>query len=182
MSFHRNISRRIFLLVFCLIVATPSFSLAQQSGSVVSDNELAAKAGMEILKAGGNAIDAAVATAFALAVVDQSASGLGGGGFMVIYQAKEKKAHALDFRETAPAAARRDQYLKAGKPVPSLSLTGALAVAVPGEVAGLAEALKRFGTMPLSAVMAPAIRYATEGFPLQVRLRYAMERQLPNLR
>ncbi len=181
MSFQQKISRRIFLLFFALLVAFPSFSLAQQ-GSVVSDNELATKAGMDILKAGGNAVDAAVATAFALGVVDQSASGLGGGGFMVIYQAKEKKAHALDFRETAPSGSRREQYLKDGKPAPSLSLTGALAVAVPGQAAGLADALKRFGTLPLAKVMAPAIRYATEGFSPQVRLRYALERQLPNIR
>jgi gamma-glutamyltranspeptidase/glutathione hydrolase len=180
MPLRRKLSR-IFLFFFCLVLSAPAVSLAQQ-GSVVSDNEYATKAGTEILKAGGNAVDAAVATAFALAVVDQSASGLGGGGFMVIYQAKEKKAHALDFRETAPAGARREQYLKDGKPAQSLSLTGALAVAVPGEVAGLAEALKRFGTMPLGAVMAPAIRYATEGFSPQTRLRFALERQLHNIR
>ncbi|HKA33685.1 MAG TPA: gamma-glutamyltransferase, partial [Candidatus Binatia bacterium] len=164
-----------------VLFAAPAISLAQQ-GAVVADNEIAVKAGNEILKNGGNAVDAAVATAFALAVVDQSASGLGGGGFMVMYQAKEKKAHALDFRETAPAAANREQYVKNGKPVSSLSLTGALAVAVPGEVAGLAEAQKRFGTMSLQAVMAPAIQLAVEGFPPQLRLRYALDRQLQNIR
>lgn len=180
MGLRQNISRRIFLLAFSFVLVFPAFALAQES--VVSDNELATKAGMEILKAGGNAVDAAVATAYALGVVDQSASGLGGGGFMVIYQAKEKKAHALDFRETAPAGARREQYLKDGKPVSSLSLAGPLAVAVPGEVAGLAEALKRFGTMAPAKVMAPAIRYATEGFVPQTRLRSALERQLPNVK
>lgn len=181
MFFYRIISRRTFLFILLAFFAAPSIGLSQQ-GAVVADNELAAKAGMEILKNGGNAVDAAVATAFTLAVVDQSASGLGGGGFMVIYQAKERKAHALDFRETAPAAANREQYLKNGKPVPSLSLTGPLAVGVPGEVAGLAEAQKRFGTLPLSAVMAPAIRYAIEGFAPQVRFRYALDRQLQNIR
>jgi gamma-glutamyltranspeptidase / glutathione hydrolase len=181
MFFPRKNSRRSFLFAVFVLFLVPSASLAQQ-GAVVADNELAAKAGMEILKNGGNAVDAAVATAFVLAVVDQSASGLGGGGFMMIYQAKERKAHALDFRETAPAAANREQYLKNGKPVPSLSLTGALAVAVPGEVAGLAEAQKRFGTLPLSAVIAPALRYAIEGFVPQVRLRYALDRQVQNIR
>ncbi|HEY1266007.1 MAG TPA: gamma-glutamyltransferase [Candidatus Binatia bacterium] len=180
MFFRRKIPRLLLFLLFALLAA-PVTSGAQQ-GAVVADNELAVKAGTDILNKGGNAVDAAVATAFALAVVDQSASGLGGGGFMVMYQAKEKKAHALDFRETAPAAANREQYVKNGKPVPSLSLTGALAVAVPGEVAGLVEAQKRFGTMPLPAVMAPAIRLAVEGFTPQVRLRYALERQLHNIR
>ena len=92
-----------------------------------------------MLDRGGNAIDAAIATAYALAVVDQASSGIGGGGFMVIYETKDRRAHALDFRETAPEGVRKELYVKDGKPVPSLSLTGALAVAVPGEVAGLAR-------------------------------------------
>jgi gamma-glutamyltranspeptidase/glutathione hydrolase len=151
-------------------------------GAVVSDNELATKAGMEILKQGGNAVDAAVATAFALGVVDPASSGIGGGGFMVIYQAKERKAHVLDFRETAPAAAHRNLYIKDGKFVSDLSLNGPLAVAVPGQVAGLAEALKRFGSLPLPTVMAPAIGYATEGFLLNPHLRRAVERHLSSIR
>src|ERR671922_459713 len=143
---------RIFLklkltLFFFFLVSpfrAPDFGFAQQtfSGIVVADSPLATKAGMEILKRGGNAVDAAISTAFALAVVDQAASGLGGGGFMVIYDAKDHRAHALDFRETAPEAARGELYVKGGKPVQSSSLTGGLAVAVPGEVAGLLEVLK----------------------------------------
>ena len=174
----------IFFLLLLLVPARPPFAFAQQSGAgiVISDSELATKAGMEILKRGGNAMDAAVATAFALGVVDPASSGVGGGGFMVVYQAKEKKAHALDFRETAPAAARKGLYIKGGKPVPALSLTGPLAVAVPGEVAGLAEALKRFGSLPLPTVMAPAIRFASEGIPVSPHLRHAIERQLPTIR
>ncbi len=171
-----------FLLFLLFAWTLPSFAQQGGSGIVVSDNELATKVGMEILKRGGNAVDAAVATAFALGVVDPASSGVGGGGFMVIYQAKEKKAHVLDFRETAPAAARRDLYLKGGRPVSTLSVTGPLAVAVPGEVAGLTEALKRFGSLPLATVMASAIRYATEGFPLQPYLRHAVKRQLPSIR
>jgi len=176
-------------IVFAFVAVVSVFhargaSLAERAaaGLVVSDSEFANKAGMEMLSRGGNAIDAAIATAFALAVVDQASSGLGGGGFMVIYDAKERRAHALDFRETSPAAARAELYVKSGKPVPSLSVTGALAVAVPGEVAGLMQAFKRFGSLPLQVLMAPAIRYATEGFPLDVTLRFAIERQRANMK
>jgi gamma-glutamyltranspeptidase / glutathione hydrolase len=163
--------------------SVPETGSAQTAtGLVVADSELAAGAGMEMLKRGGNAVDAAVATAFALAVVDQASSGLGGGGFMMIYEAKERRAHALDFRETAPEAARADQYARNGKPARDLSLTGALAVAVPGEVAGLLEAAKRFGSLPLQVLLAPAIRYATDGFPVDATLRYAIDRQQAAMR
>jgi gamma-glutamyltranspeptidase/glutathione hydrolase len=164
-------------------VGATSGSFAQlTTGLVISDHELANKAGMDMLNRGGNAIDAAVATAFALAVVDPASSGIGGGGFAVVYDAKDRRAHALDFRETAPEGSRRELYLKGGKPNPSLSVTGALAVAVPGEVAGLLQLLKRFGTLPLQVIMAPAIRYASEGFPLDASLRYAIERQQATIR
>jgi gamma-glutamyltranspeptidase / glutathione hydrolase len=149
---------------------------------VVADSELASQAGMTILKRGGNAVDAAIATALALSVVDQASSGLGGGGFMVIYRAKDKKSFALDFRETAPAASRRDLYLKDGKPVPAASLTGPLAVGVPGEVAGLIEAHKKFGSVPLSVLAAPAVKLAADGFPLDATLRVAIERGVNNLK
>ena len=166
-----------FILLFNTFLA-PSLALAQRaSGLVVSDSPLATKAGMEMLGRGGNAIDAAIATAYALAVVDQASSGIGGGGFMVIYETKDRRAHALDFRETAPEGVRKELYVRDGRPVPSLSLTGALAVAVPGEVAGLAEAHRRFGSMPMQVLMAPAIRLASNGFPLDATLRYAIDRQ-----
>jgi gamma-glutamyltranspeptidase/glutathione hydrolase len=177
MLFKRGLQPIVFFFALLIVGVFPSTAKQHGAGIVVSDNELATKAGMEILGRGGNAVDAAIATAFAIAVVDPAASGIGGGGFMVIYQTKDHRAHALDFRETAPEAARSDLYMKGGKPVPSLSLTGALAVAVPGEVAGLVQALKRFGTMPLPLVMIPAIRYASDGFPLDAALRYAIERQ-----
>jgi gamma-glutamyltranspeptidase/glutathione hydrolase len=96
---------------------------------------------------------------------------------MVIYDAKARRAHALDFRETAPEGVHKELYMKDGKAAPSLSVTGALAVAVPGEVAGLMQAFKQFGTLPLPVLMAPAIRLASEGFPLDVTLRYAIDRQ-----
>ncbi len=157
-------------------------TLQSDSGLVVADSELASAAGMEILRLGGNAVDAAIATALALSVVDQASSGLGGGGFMVLYRAGENKAYALDFREAAPAASRRELYTRDGKPVGSLSLTGALAVAVPGEVAGLVEARRRFGSMPFAILAAPAIKLASEGFPLDAALRLAIERQQANMK
>jgi len=178
----RKLQAKFFLLVFFFVAAFPSYAQQRGAGIVVSDHPLATQAGTEILDRGGNAVDAAIATGFALAVVDQAASGLGGGGFMIIYEARDKRAHALDFRETAPEAAHADLYVRNGKPVPSLSLTGALAVAVPGEVAGLLAAMKRFGSLPLAVLMAPAIRLATEGFPLDAALRYAIERQASNMK
>jgi gamma-glutamyltranspeptidase/glutathione hydrolase len=172
-------------IVSCLVIFFVGFfqaeahgrALQANTGLVVADNEHASAAGMEILKRGGNAVDAAIATALALSVVDQASSGLGGGGFMVIYRAKDQKSFALDFRETAPRASRRELYMKDGKPEPSLSLTGGLAVGVPGEVAGLIEAQKRFGSLPLAVLTAPAIKLAVDGFPLDPTLRIAIERQ-----
>ena len=176
---------RIFFCFLFIVnfVAADVGARSQQSisGLVVADSELASQAGMEILKRGGNAVDAAIATALALSVVDQASSGLGGGGFMVIYRAKDKKSFALDFRETAPAASRRELYMKDGKPVPAASLTGPLAVAVPGEAAGLIEAHKKFGTLPLAVLAAPAVKLAADGFPLDATLRVAIERGINNM-
>jgi gamma-glutamyltranspeptidase/glutathione hydrolase len=172
-----------FILVVSFVAADVSARSQQSSsGLVMADSDLASQAGMEILKRGGNAVDAAIATALALSVVDQASSGLGGGGFMVIYRAKDKKSFALDFREIAPAASRRELYMKDGKPVPAASLTGPLAVAVPGEAAGLIEAHKKFGTLPLAVLAAPAVKLAADGFPLDATLRIAIERGVNNLK
>jgi gamma-glutamyltranspeptidase/glutathione hydrolase len=135
-------------------------------GMVAADHRLASQAGAEILRRGGNAVDAAVATAFTLGVVTPSSCGIGGGGFMLIYLAGQRRAVALDYREVAPAAATRDMFVRDGRSVPELSRRGGLAVAVPGEVAGLATALQRYGTLPLATVMEAAIQYAQGGFPL----------------
>ncbi len=137
---------------------------------VAADHRLASQAGLEILQSGGNAIDAAVATSFAVGVVNPASCGIGGGGFMLIYLARSGEAAALDYRETAPAAATRDMFVRNGHAVPELSRHGGLAVAVPGEVAGLAAALRRYGTLPWSAVLAPAIRYARDGFTVEKHL------------
>ena len=172
-----------FIAIVSFVAADVSARSQQASaGLVVADSDLASQAGMEILERGGNAVDAAIATALALSVVDQASSGLGGGGFMVIYRAKDKKSFALDFRETAPAASRRELYMKDGKPVAAASLTGPLAVGVPGEAAGLIEAHKKFGTLPLAVLAAPAIKLATDGFPLDATLRIAIERGASNMK
>jgi gamma-glutamyltranspeptidase/glutathione hydrolase len=138
--------------------------------AVASDNPLASAAGLSLLQAGGNAIDAACATALALGVVHPFASGIGGGGFAVVYVAKEKKVYALDFRERAPAAIRPDSFLRDGRADPALSATGGLAVAVPGEVRGLGELVRRWGALPFRKCVEPAQRLAARGFPVSWRL------------
>jgi gamma-glutamyltranspeptidase / glutathione hydrolase len=137
---------------------------------VVSDDALATAAGVEILKKGGNAVDAAVAVAFALAVVEPEAGNIGGGGFMLVRMA-DGRSSFFDYREVAPLAATRNMYLRSnGTLDPDASVTGWRAVAVPGTVAGLELALKTLGTMKLKKVMAPAIRLAEQGFPVSERL------------
>jgi gamma-glutamyltranspeptidase/glutathione hydrolase len=132
---------------------------------VVAENALAASAGVEILSRGGNAIDAAAATALAVGVTNPASCGIGGGGFMLIYLARTHGFYALDYRERAPMAASATMYVRNGKTDEDLARAGPLAVAVPGEIAGLDAALRRFGTMKFSAVATPAIRLAEQGFP-----------------
>ncbi|MFN7987110.1 MAG: gamma-glutamyltransferase [Thermoanaerobaculia bacterium] len=133
---------------------------------VVSAAPEASRAGAEVLAAGGNAMDAAIAAALALAVAYPQAGNLAGGGFLVA-RTPDGAVHALDFRETAPARARRDMYLgPGGKPVPRASTASALAVAVPGSVRGYAEAHRRLGKLPWEKVVAPAVRLARDGFPV----------------
>jgi gamma-glutamyltranspeptidase/glutathione hydrolase len=127
----------------------------------------ATEAGVAMLRAGGNAVDAAVATAFALGVTEPYHSGLGGGGFLLLHLAAGTDI-ALDARETAPAAASRDMFVAPGVAAHA-SQVGPLAVATPGLVAGLALALERWGTLSLADVLAPAIRLAEEGFPIGPR-------------
>ena len=131
-------------------------------GMVVSDQALATEVGLAVLKDGGNAVDAAVATAFALAVVLPSAGNIGGGGFMVASVKGER--YALDFRETAPASASRDMYLDAKGETGDRSVTGHLAAGVPGSVAGLYAAHQKLGSKPWASLVEPAIRLADEGW------------------
>ena len=131
---------------------------------VVSPHALATRAGLAMLRAGGNAVDAAVATAFVLGVAQPQSTGIGGGAFLLLHTA-DGGAFAIDARETAPAAAHAEMYLAENLP-PRPSVHGGLAVGTPGFVAGLALALERHGTLPLARVLAPAIRAAREGVPL----------------
>ena len=136
-----------------------------KNGMVASEQGLATQVGLDILKQGGNAIDAAVAVGFALAVVLPNAGNIGGGGFMVLHDDKTGKDVAIDFREIAPAKASRDMYLdNQGNVIDGKSLFTHDASGVPGTVAGMEYALKQWGTMPLSKVLEPAIKLADKGF------------------
>ena len=158
-----------------LFISLTSFSLVHaagmqperaEKGMVVSVHELASQAGVEMMKAGGNAIDAAVATGFALAVVHPSAGNIGGGGFM-LERMNDGETHFLDFREKAPAKATATMYQDSqGNVIPNLSRVGYLASGVPGSVKGMVHAQKQFGKLTLKQVMQPAIRLAREGYAL----------------
>ncbi|TIL59620.1 MAG: gamma-glutamyltransferase [Mesorhizobium sp.] len=138
-----------------------------EHGMVVTAQHLASEVGVEVLKKGGNAVDAAVAVGYALAVVYPNAGNIGGGGFMTI-RFKDGRSTFLDFRERAPLASTKTMYLdKDGKPVKGASLDGYLAVGVPGSVAGFETAREKYGTLTRQDLMAPAIRYARDGFVLE---------------
>ena len=133
---------------------------------VVSVHELASRTGAEIMQSGGNAVDAAVATGFALAVVYPLAGNLGGGGFMLIRMA-DGATHFIDYREKAPAAATANMYLDVqGNVIEDASVVGYKAIGVPGSVAGMVYAEKKYGKLTLKQVVAPAIKLAREGFAL----------------
>jgi gamma-glutamyltranspeptidase/glutathione hydrolase len=164
----------VYILVACLwsVLVAPAANaasmrpVAAEKGMVVSAQHLATQVGVDILKHGGSAIDAAVAVGYALAVVYPSAGNLGGGGFMTIWFADGRKTF-LDFREKAPGEASRDMYLdKDGNVLKGLSTTGWLAVGVPGTVSGLEYARKKYGTMTRAALIGPAIELAEDGFIL----------------
>ncbi len=156
-----------------LAFAIPVFSfnpVAARHGMVVSSEPLASAAGLEILRAGGNAVDAAVAVGFALAVTHPEAGNIGGGGFMLIRQAGGDSI-VVDYREEAPAAASRNMFQDAhGEVIPESSTVGALAAGVPGTVAGLALAHQKYGKLPWARVLRPAIRLAETGIPISYEL------------
>lgn len=157
------------LLGLLLCLAGPA-AVAAERQAVASAHPLATEAGEAIMVSGGNAFDAAVAVAAALAVVEPFASGLGGGGFFLLHRASDGRQVMLDARETAPGAAAHDMYLGAdGKPDARASLDGARAAGIPGVPAGLVHLAERYGSRPLAALLAPAIRLAEQGFAVDAR-------------
>jgi gamma-glutamyltranspeptidase/glutathione hydrolase len=159
----------------------PRQAVRGMHGMVATDEPLASQAGVDILKRGGNAVDAAVATAFLLAVVEPAAGNIGGGGFMLVRLAKGKTTF-FDYRETAPAKASRDMYITPdGKLDEEASTIGYRSVAIPGTVAGLALALQTHGTMKLADVMQPAIRLAEQGFLVSEKLARELDEERPGL-
>lgn len=167
-------------LIACQQQTQAAFVQPQRSkgAMVVSAHPLGSEAGLEMLRKGGNAVDAAVATAFAISVVEPFSAGIGGGGFLLMYWANKGEMRALDFRERAPLKATRNMYLDAqGKVRSKASVDGYLSVAVPGTVAGLYQLHRQYGKLPWATVVTPAIRYAQEGFIVSDRFVEATERR-----
>jgi gamma-glutamyltranspeptidase/glutathione hydrolase len=162
-----------------LLVVAPGAAVTR-AAAVAAPDRHGAEVAERILLEGGNAVDAAIATAFVLAVTFPEAGNLGGGGFMTVHL--DGQQQFLDFRETAPAGATRDMYLDAaGKAIPDASLIGALAAGVPGTVAGLWAAHQRYGTLPWKRLVTPAIRLAREGFAVEPQLAGLLAEQRTEL-
>jgi len=167
-------TRLSFFILLVISLAVPAHAgdgaVTARHGMVVAQEARAAKIGAEVLAKGGNAVDAAVATGFALAVTYPRAGNIGGGGYMVIHLARPNRQIAIDYRETAPAATTRDMFLNnKGEPDPRKSRDSALAIGVPGTVAGLALAHQRYGSglFSLAELIAPAITLARDGIPIE---------------
>jgi gamma-glutamyltranspeptidase/glutathione hydrolase len=165
-----KITGKIFVILFSLFTLSPLASASEpveaSQAMVVTEQKIASQIGVDILQAGGNAIDAAVAVGYALAVVNPCCGNIGGGGFMTLHLASGKDIF-VNFRERAPLAAKPDMYLDVdGKIIPNRSTQGYSSVAVPGTVLGLNTVLKEYGTMTREQVMAPAIKLADEGYTL----------------
>jgi len=187
-SKEKKMKLKLLVLVACLVNISVPAAFAQEqtprldtkdrfvpvigrNGMVSSREKMASQVGVDILKAGGNAVDAAVAVGFAMAVTYPQAGNIGGGGFMVIHLAEENKSIAIDYREMAPAAASRDMYLNDDGSVDNAASKYTYkATGVPGTVAGMVHALENYGTMSLAEVMKPAYDLANDGFPLYTYL------------
>ena len=162
-----------FILALLLSLASVS-----PRAAIATGHPLASEAGAAVLRRGGNAVDAAVAAAFTLGVVRQQSCGIAGGGFALVYTARDRKIHALDFREVAPARATPDMFVEDGKPRQDLANAGVLSVAVPAALKGYIELAKRFGTKPLSQLTAPAEAIARNGYQVGIAHVSAVEYRL----
>ncbi len=166
----------------CLAHSVEAGEVNTAKAVVATASRDASEAAVEVLRAGGNAFDAAVAAALVLGVSEPQSSGLGGGGFATVYDAKTKQVRCLDFRERAPILAHRDLYLREGVPRPELAQVGALAVGVPGQVAGLFELHKKYGRRPFASLVEPAIKLATAGVVVSAGLGKAFAQRADLLR
>lgn len=162
-----------FILALLLSIAAVS-----PRAAIATGHPLASEAGASILRRGGNAVDAAVAAAFTLGVVRQQSCGIAGGGFALVYTARDRKIHALDFREAAPARSTPDMFIEDGKPRQDLANAGVLSVAVPAALKGYVELAKRFGKKPLAQLTAQAESIARNGFQVGIAHVSAVEERL----
>ena len=179
----RRFSAFSLCLIVFLFVPLAAWAERPPAAAIASAHPLATEAGFEILAAGGNAFDAAVAVTAVLGVVEPTGSGLGGGGFWLLHRAADGHRVMLDGRETAPAAARRDMYLdEKGDVVPGLSVDGPLAAGIPGTPAALVHLARHYGRLSLSVSLAPAIRLARKGFPVDESYRRMARFRLAALR
>jgi len=161
--------------MLALLLAFPAVS---PRGAVAAAHPLAAEAGASVMRRGGNAIDAAVAAAFALNVVEPKSSGIGGGGFALIYTVRDRRVHVLDFREVGPQASRPEMFVRDGQARQDLANAGPLSVAVPAAVKGYAELVKRFGKKPLAQLTSPAEQIALRGYQVSISFVEAAEHRL----
>jgi gamma-glutamyltranspeptidase / glutathione hydrolase len=176
---------RIFFLMALATLGLPFHAWAGGPGqpAIASAHPLASQAGMEVLEAGGNAFDAAVAVSAALGVVEPFASGPGGGGFWLLHFAEDGRQLVVDARETAPGGAHASMYLdEDGEPIPGLSLNGPLAAAIPGTPAALVHVSERYGRLPLERTLAPAIRHARAGVTVYERMKLGLDFKAEQLR
>ncbi|HEX8153779.1 MAG TPA: gamma-glutamyltransferase [Thermoanaerobaculia bacterium] len=162
---------------FCISPLTAGGQISAKKAALSTVSPLATQVGLAVLQRGGNAIDAAVAVSFALAVAHPQAGNLGGGGFLVYWDSETKAIWTLDYREVAPLAAKRDMYVQPDGSVSSASRTGALAVGVPGSVAGLAAMHEKFGTQEWKELVAPSISLAKDGFRVDETLASDLAKQ-----
>ncbi|MBT8048708.1 MAG: gamma-glutamyltransferase [Xanthomonadales bacterium] len=176
---YRLIFKGLNRVLFCLLLVAASTLLAASEkpgkAAIASAHFMATEAGHEILARGGNAFDAAIAVSAALAVVEPTSSGIGGGGFWLVHRAEDGFETMIDAREQAPAAAHKDMYLdEEGNVVRDLAVNGPLAGGIPGEIAGLQHLADHYGRLPLAASLQPAIRIAREGFPVDDKFHALM--------